>query len=136
MEGGSSDPSLPCCCSFVAVTGVLAFMRFNNPKSTGGGRESTRPLPAPPSCSSSTSDCASFILCARIFASPPYGLSTANSHKIPVKSNQEIRGIFKHDKKEPAIELRSVTFMETPPGYLRTQSDRGEGGTIGGGGGA
>lgn len=44
-----------CTSSFVALTGVLAFMRFNNPKSAGG-RESTRPLPTPPGCSFSVSD--------------------------------------------------------------------------------
>lgn len=38
-------------------------------------------------------------------------------------------------KKEHARELGSVTLDQTPPGYLRTQSDRGEGGAIGGGGG-
>lgn len=134
MEGGSSDPSLPCYCSFVAVTGVLAFMRFNNPKSARGGRESTQPLPSPPSCSSSTSDGASIIRCGRIFASPPDNWSTTNRRKIPAKSNQEIRGTFKHNKNELARELRSATFTETPPGYLRTQSDCGDGGAIGGGG--
>lgn len=78
-------------------------MRFNNLQSTGGGKEFTQPLPASMGCSSSTSDCASFSRCVKIFASTPYSLSTTNSPKIPAKSNQEIRGTFKHNKKEPSL---------------------------------
>lgn len=75
-EGGSSEPSLPRCCSFVAITGVLAFMQFNNPKSAGWGGESSRPLPSPLGCYFFNLNSTFFILCARMFASPPYSLST------------------------------------------------------------
>lgn len=51
----------------------------------------------------------------RFSASPPYGLHLYNQ-QIPAKSNQEIRGTFKHNKKGLKESLNHLDLLRTLQG--------------------